>query len=101
MRPISVMPSPVIAALPLIDCMCQPSEIVWINHLAHSPAKDEAHRGEIDPCFTRFGILLVVLTQSPVAAEPPDRAFHHPPPGEHLKADLVGRLVHDHQPPAA
>lgn len=50
---------------------------------------------EIDHCFGRTGVMLVVLGESPIAAEPAKGPFDHPALRVDDKADLVHRLLDD------
>lgn len=60
----------------------------------------EPDAGQIDPRFTRFGVLLVVFAQSAVPSQPGKRPLHDPAAQMDDEALLIRCLADDHHPPA-
>ena len=60
----------------------------------------ELDHGELNHGFAVFDEFLVVFAESPIVAEPSERAFHHPASGEQLKTNLIAQLADDFQHPA-
>jgi len=56
--------------------------------------------GNVYPRLTAGRVLLIVLRQPPVAAEPAEGPLYDPPPLADLKLPLTGPLARDFQDPA-
>ena len=54
----------------------------------------------MNPSLSRFRQFLVVLAEPPAPAEPGQRAFYHPPAGQHLELVAVRASAHHLQQPA-
>src|SRR5262245_28051085 len=61
----------------------------------------EPDHGELQPCFTRLDLALVILAQSALPPHPSPRAFDNPAPGSDDKPLDVGRARDDLHTPGA
>src|SRR6266508_518391 len=64
----------------------------WVGGAAGQPSSHDHDGGPVDHRFVVLGSAFVVADQPPVAQQPTEATFHHPPPGYHPEGVQLGAL---------
>src|SRR5512146_213509 len=66
---------------------------IWLQEFEHP-----MNRTDLDHCFARIGVPLIVPTVPPVAAQPGERPLHDPAAGQLHEPRRTGGTLHDLDP---